>query len=89
MSPQLQNEMLAVGHSGEFGDPAIRSVVSHFNGRISDISLHKPCEIFRKVLRLANDVVFFRFVWYRICAVECTAFRVDAANAGLPSLYGG
>ena len=81
--------MLVVDHSDEFGDPAIRIAVTHFNSRISYVSLHESREILRKILRLSNDMVFFNFVWYGICEVECTASHVDAADAGLPSLYGG
>ena len=81
--------MLVIDHSNEFGGPAIRLAVTHFNSRISHVSLHESCEILRKVLRLSNDMVFLDFVWYGICEVECTTSHVDVANAGLPSLYGG
>lgn len=38
---------------------------------------------------LANGVVFVRFVSHRVRQLNRSAFRANAVNASLPSLYGG
>ena len=62
---------------------------THFSSRVPHIALHEACEVLWEILRLANHMVFVRFVWHGICQVECLMSHVDGANASLPSFYGG